>query len=150
MQHGQLNDTLNLPNRMVLYIGIFFHVVLHCRFSNMISIVVFYMDLARVAWSMLCRSFHKRQTTFHIQHVSRKHKSNNKWAIDDTDSRKCTNARQTECQCWNVVNYLGRTGIGRGRNKPKLPLVRRISDMLKTTCPPTCPLVRVLVHFVGT
>ena len=38
---------------------------------------------------------------------------------------------------------------GRGRNKPKLPLVRRISDMLKTTCPPTCPLVQVLVHFVG-
>ena len=37
----------------------------------------------------------------------------------------------------------------RGRNKPKLPLVRRISDMLKTTCPPTCPLVQVLVHFVG-
>ena len=32
----------------------------------------------------------------------------------------------------------------RGRNKPKLPLVRRISDMLKTTCPPTCPLVRVI------
>ena len=31
----------------------------------------------------------------------------------------------------------------RGRNKPKLPPVRRISDMLKTTCPPTCPLVRV-------
>ena len=24
----------------------------------------------------------------------------------------------------------------RGRNKPKLPLVRRISDMLQTTCPP--------------
>ena len=38
---------------------------------------------------------------------------------------------------------------GRGRNKPKLPLVRRISDMLQTTCPPTCPLVQVLVHFVG-
>ena len=37
----------------------------------------------------------------------------------------------------------------RGRNKPKLPLVRRISDMLQTTCPPTCPLVQVLVHFVG-
>ena len=35
--------------------------------------------------------------------------------------------------------------IPRGRNKPKLPLVRRISDMLQTTCPPTCPLV----HFVG-
>ena len=37
----------------------------------------------------------------------------------------------------------------RGRNKPKLPLVRRISDMLQTTCPPTCPLVQRLVHFVG-
>ena len=37
----------------------------------------------------------------------------------------------------------------RGRNKPKLPLVCRISDMLKTTCPPTYPLVQVLVHFVG-
>ena len=36
-----------------------------------------------------------------------------------------------------------------GRNKPKLPLVRRISDMLKTTCPHTCSLVQVLVHFVG-
>ena len=32
---------------------------------------------------------------------------------------------------------------------PKLPLVRRISDMLKTTCPHESPLVRVLVHFVG-
>ena len=31
----------------------------------------------------------------------------------------------------------------------KLPLVRRISDMLKTTCPHTCSLVQVLVHFVG-
>ena len=30
----------------------------------------------------------------------------------------------------------------------KLPLVRWISDMLKTTCPPTCPLVQVLVYFV--
>ena len=39
--------------------------------------------------------------------------------------------------------------VTRGRNMPKLPLVRRISDMLKTTCPPTCPLVQVLVHFVG-
>ena len=39
--------------------------------------------------------------------------------------------------------------IVRGRNKPKLPLVRRISDMLQTTCPPTCPLVQVFVHFVG-
>ena len=39
--------------------------------------------------------------------------------------------------------------VYRGRNKPKLPLVRRISDMLQTTCPPTCPLVQVLVHFVG-
>ncbi len=39
--------------------------------------------------------------------------------------------------------------ISRGRNKPKLPLVRRISDMLQTTCPPTCPLVQVLFHFVG-
>ena len=39
--------------------------------------------------------------------------------------------------------------ITRGRNKPKLPLVRRISDMLKTTCPPTFPLVQVLVHFGG-
>ena len=38
----------------------------------------------------------------------------------------------------------------RGRDKPKLSLVCRISDMLKTTCPPTCPLVRELVHFVGT
>ena len=37
----------------------------------------------------------------------------------------------------------------RGRNKPKLPLVCRISDMLQTTCPPTCPLVQVLFHFVG-
>ena len=37
----------------------------------------------------------------------------------------------------------------RGRNKPKLPLVHRISDMLKTTCPHTCSLVQVLVHFVG-
>ena len=37
----------------------------------------------------------------------------------------------------------------RGRNKPKLPLVRQISDMLQTTCPPTCPLVQVFVHFVG-
>ena len=36
-----------------------------------------------------------------------------------------------------------------GRNKPKLPLVRQISDMVQTTCPPTCPLVQVLVHFVG-
>ena len=35
--------------------------------------------------------------------------------------------------------------VGRGRNKPKLPLVRRISDKLQTTCPPTCPLVQVLV-----
>ena len=39
--------------------------------------------------------------------------------------------------------------VHRGRNMPKLPLVRRISDMLQTTCPPTCPLVQVLVHFVG-
>ena len=39
--------------------------------------------------------------------------------------------------------------VSRGRNKPKLPLVRRISDMLQTTCPPTCPLVQVLFHFVG-
>ena len=38
---------------------------------------------------------------------------------------------------------------GRGRKKPKLPLVRRISDMLKTTCPHTCSLVQVLVRFVG-
>ena len=44
---------------------------------------------------------------------------------------------------------LGNIMVNRGRNKPKLPLVRRISDMLQTTCPPTCPLVQVLVHFVG-
>ena len=37
----------------------------------------------------------------------------------------------------------------RGQNKPKLPLVRRISDMLKITCPHTCSLVQVPVHFVG-
>ena len=39
--------------------------------------------------------------------------------------------------------------VHRGRYKPKLPLVRRLSDMLQTTCPPTCPLVQVLFHFVG-
>ena len=39
--------------------------------------------------------------------------------------------------------------IHRGRNKPTLPRVRRISDMLKITCPHTCSLVQVLVHFVG-
>ena len=33
-----------------------------------------------------------------------------------------------------------------GRNKPKLPLVCRISGMLQTTCPPTCPVVRLHVH----
>ena len=47
---------------------------------------------------------------------------------------------------WVICYYYA---VIRGRNKPKLPLVRRISDMLKTTCPPTCPLVQVLVHFVG-
>ena len=51
----------------------------------------------------------------------------------------------------NVSQFisLSQLYVSRGRNKPKLPLVRRISDMLQTTCPPTCPLVQVLVHFVG-
>ena len=54
-------------------------------------------------------------------------------------------------QHWKQIIYLLRCYEVkcRGRNKPKLPLVRRISDMLQTTCPPTCPLVQVLVHFVG-
>ena len=51
-----------------------------------------------------------------------------------------------QCEC-GLTNKCacGLTGEGRGRNKPKLPLVRRISDKLQTSCPPTCPLV----HFVG-
>ena len=51
------------------------------------------------------------------------------------------------CGSCSVVGFV--YVVCRGRNKPKLPLVRRISDMLKTTCPLTCPLVQVLVHFVG-
>ena len=49
--------------------------------------------------------------------------------------------------CWS--SFTVSSILCRDRNKPKLPLVRRISDMLQTTCPPTCPLVQVLVRFVG-
>ena len=54
-----------------------------------------------------------------------------------------------EIICKYIDNLNCPLTISRGRNKPKLPLVRRISDMLKTTCPHTCSLVQVLVHFVG-
>ena len=62
-----------------------------------------------------------------------------------TTNRKSLGALHTPAPLTHHILF----SLCRGRNKPKLPLVRRISDMLKTTCPPTCPLVQVLVHFVG-
>ena len=111
----------------------------HFKVSNVSKVAIFY---AIVLIPLVCCSFRYTFIIYWNAFMRNSWPKRTEWNEDLIHTNTMTNTHPNS-------RYHHVTFLNRGRNKPKLPLVRRISDMLQTTCPPTCPLVQVLVHFVG-